>query len=215
MDNTPQAEVTKILSHLEEIYITVLENKHDNLPTIEIKNSFKAYCAETWSDESTSGEELAAEFNRRENEEGNQFFNDIGEEMPFLLICLSTEYCVQAIKAKDLNMAWGYITEANFWRWFLNHTIIREEAKKEALTEKARTNANKRLNSDPKHHAMNAIKLEFCNNPLKFEKRGYLQYFVNEQATIHQDTLSDPRSIRNYITRLKKAAGITIKSGIK
>lgn len=192
---TPVTEANAIMCELEEIYNELTENK----------SSFEEYFKEVWEDNAINGVELAADFNRiiEGAPEG------IDGYVPLYCIEISCAYCVQAIKEyatnkdQSTNLIWIYISEANFWRYFLKHLILSGQDERKILSSNASNAAKARLANDPKQKDLKEIKSEFYKQKEKFKNRGYTAYFVRAMWEKHPN-IESSKTIEKLIARLKK-----------
>lgn len=193
---TPATEVNAILCELEQIYYELTENK----------SSFEVYFKEMWEDEATNGVKFAADF--------NHMMEEVPEEIegyvPFYCIEISCAYCVQAIKQytsnddQSTNLTWAYLTEANFWRYFLKYLILSNQDEKSVLSSKASKAAKARHAKDPKQEALKEIASEFHKRGReKFEKYGFGAKFVREMGDKFP-IIENLKTIENLVTKLKK-----------
>ncbi len=191
---TPVTEANSIMCELEKIYMELTNN-----------SSFEKYFIETWEDETTNGVELASEFNRIMEEEPKKIEGD----EPLLCIEISCAYCVQAIKEYAVsneqvsNVVWAYLTEANFWRYFLKHLILSNQDEKNILSKNASNAAKTRLAKDPKQKDLNEISLKYYEVKDKFKRPGYTAAFVRDMAKQYPN-IQSIKTIENLIARLRK-----------
>lgn len=192
---TPITEAGAILCELAEIYKEI--TKADDF--------LEKYFGEMWSDETTNGDKGSADF--------YQMMNETPEEMEkvagFCSMLISCAYCVQAMKEylvnnkEPTNLAWAYVSEANFWRYFVKHIIVNNEENEKILSNNASQAARARYAKDKKQQQLKEIKDQFLKNKDKFKERGYTANFVRKMASKY-DEIKEIKTIANRVAMWKK-----------
>ena len=124
-------------------------------------------------------------------------------------IIISCAYCVQAMKEYEANnhcpnnLAWAYITEANFWRYALRSVNLTREEMIGILRKNASRDARARHAQDPKQRSLREIKKKVIQNRKKFNKRGYGAKFIREMAEKYPE-IESYKTFENLIARVKK-----------
>jgi hypothetical protein len=193
---TPVAEAEAIMCALEEIYYELTDNK----------SSFMEYFKEMHENEATDGVKFAAYFNYMLEEAPEE----LEGYMPFYGIEISCAYCIQAWRQYKANnnqstdLIWTYLSEANFWRYFVKYLILSDQDEKNILKSNASKAAKARLKNDPKQKVLDEIKLEFHKLEIeRFKKYGFTAQFVKEMMDKYP-IIENQKTVENLVAKLKK-----------